>query len=140
MKDYLIVFETVEQREAVFPRPEGNPPAWDTETGTVLPVAIRISDAVMSPDGETAITPPVFSEGVWVCLRTQERVEYVEAMVNCMVATDVELATEGLPYVHFCRLQPETILGQVEPMFSGDGYSIPVGQPASVLNDWLIVT
>lgn len=141
MIDYLVVFPDDVARSLAFPLPEdASPwtPCWDSLGGTVMPVRIIVAAAVMSEDGETLISPTVFGPGSWVALRTATRSAEIEAMSNCMLASDPDLAAAGERYVHFCRLQPETILGQVSPVFSGDGYVIPAGQPASVLGEWLI--
>lgn len=103
-----------------------------------MPVRVLIADAVMSEDGETVITPPIVAPGVWLAIRTTERVDDIENLPECLLCTDGELAAAGERYVHFCRLEPETVLGYVTPVFAGDAYTIPAGQPASVLNDWLI--
>ena len=103
-----------------------------------MPVRVIVADAVMSEDGETVITPPIIAPGVWMAVHTAERVSDIENMAECELCTDSELAAAGEPYVHFCRLEPTTILGQVSPVFAGDTYPIPVGEPAEALVEWLI--
>jgi len=143
MIDYLLAFPTAEARNAVFPPPEDSPwaPCWPVfETATAMPVRVIISEAVFSEDGETLISPQVLAPGVWLAIRAPERLPEVEDLLETLLCTDSELASAGLPYVHFSRLQPETILGQVTPVFAGDGYLIPAGSPASALEEWLIPT
>lgn len=138
MIDYLIVFPDDAARTVAFPPPEGNPPCWSALGGTAMPVRIVVSDIVMSEDGETVVSPAIYGSGSWLALRCDERSPEVEAMPNCMVATNNDLAQVGEPYVYLNRLQPETIMGRVEPVFAGDGYPFLPGQPASALDAWLI--
>lgn len=137
MIDYLLTFPDDAARSAAFPEPEGNPPCWEAMGGTVMPVRIVVADAVLSENGEV-ISPQVLGAGSWIAIRCNERSAEIEAMPNCLVATDNDLAQAGQPYVYFCRLEPETIMGRVDPVFAGDGYPFQPGQPASALDAWLI--
>ena len=140
MIDYLLTFPDDASRSAAFPAPEESPhaPCWGAMGGTVMPVRIVVADAVLSEDGETVISPQVLGAGSWIAIRCNERSAEIEAMPNCLVATNNDLAQAGEPYVYFCRLAPETIMGRVDPVFAGDGYPFQPGQPASALADWLI--
>ena len=139
MIDYLLTFADAAARSAAFPPPVESPhaPCWDAMGGTSGPVRIVVSDTVADQDGNV-ITPAVYGAGFWQVVRTAERSPDIEALPNCMLATDGDLAAAGQPYVHFCRLAPATIMGRVEPVFAGDGYPFQPGQPASALADWLI--
>jgi hypothetical protein len=139
MIDYLIVFPNDPARSAAFPTPKESPyaPCWEALGGTAMPTRIVVADIVMSEDGEVA-SPAVYGAGSWMAVRCDQRSPDIEAMPNCMIATSNDLAQAGEPYVYFCRLASETIMGRVDPVFAGDGYPFLPGQPASALDAWMI--
>jgi hypothetical protein len=55
-----------------------------------------------------------------------------------MSCTDATAAAAGQPWVIHYRWPLETILGRVVPVWAGDDYPIPAGQPASALDQWLV--
>lgn len=126
MIDYLLLYQTDTQRSLTYPQPEGSPPSWLVVTTTVLPVTIeRPWDGTRAP-------------GSWMRLRSTTRLPGIEALPNCLLAVDTELAEDGKNFVYFHRFQPDVLLGQISPMFAGDEYIIPVGQPAAVLDGLLV--
>lgn len=137
MIDYLLLFPDDITRTATYAPEEGNPPGWVEDGVLIAPVTIMVIPPVVDIEG--AITEPaVFAPGAWLRLRAPSRIPEIENAPNCLLATDSDLAAAGEPYVYFYRFQPNTVLGQISPMFAGDEYAIPTGQPASVLDSMII--
>lgn len=143
MIDHLLLYASEAERSAAWPSPtgmDGEPimtPSWVDGERTIMPVRIVLDRAVF--DGEGAIvSPEVTAPGVWMAIRTVDRDDDLAAMDACVIATDSRLMGLGQPYVIKCTLQPDTILGQVDPVWAGSTYDIPVGEPASALDDWRV--
>jgi len=137
MIDYLLLFPDDSARTAAYAPEEGNPPGWIENGVFIAPVTIMVSPPVV--DAEGIITEQaVFAPGAWLRLRAVSRIPEIENAPNCLLATDNDRAAAGEPYVYFYRFQPDTVLGQISPMFAGDEYAIPTGQPVSVLDSMII--
>lgn len=133
--DYLLCYEDASARASAFPPPvdEGGNPVpvscWDDTGRTVMPVTIA-----QATEDDPAVHPP----GSWLAIRVAARDPEIEAMEECLLATDTALAAAGERFVIFYRFQASTPLGAVSPVFAGDAYPMPHGEPASSLDDWLI--
>lgn len=143
MIDHILVFPDATAREAAWPPPvdsEGNPTgasSWSVDGRAIVPV--RIIHARATHDSEGAIlSPEVAAPGSWLVIRTPRRDPEMEALSEAVIVTDANAAAAGAPYVIKCSLAPETLLGQVDPVWAGSHYSIPVGLPVSSLDEWRI--
>lgn len=138
MIDHLLVFADDAAREAVFPAPEDNTaPCWTADGRDIMPTSVIYDRATYDAEGNV-ISPQITAPGSWLAIRTTGPDPEIEAMAECVIVTNGVLAKQGQRYVIKCSLAPDTILGQVDPVWAGDGYAIPVGQPASVLDEWLV--
>ena len=149
MIDHILVYPNAAARESAWPGPRDmdgnptNPPAWtDADGRNIMPARIVHDRAVFVLDTETGmptlVSPDVVAPGSWMVIRTATRDAEIEAMDEAVIVTDAVRAAAGDEYVVKCTLAPETILGQVDPVWAGSDYAIPVGQPASVLDAWRI--
>jgi len=142
MIDHIFVYPTNAARDAAWPAPtdmDGNPinaPAWTDAGRDVMPARIVHARAVFDADG--LVSPEVVAPGAWLVVRSPNRDPALEAMAEAVIVTDAGMAASGAQYVIKCTLAPETILGQVDPIWAGSDYAIPVGQPASALDAWRI--
>jgi len=142
MIDHILVYPSIAARDAAWPAPvdmDGNPtnaPAW-TDFGRDVMLA-RIVHVRAVYDAEGLVSPEVAAPGAWLVVRSQTRDPALEALAEAVIVTDANMAASGAPYVIKCTLAPETILGQVDPIWAGSDYAIPVGQPASALDAWRI--
>jgi len=142
MIDHILVYPTNAARDAAWPAPvdqDGNPtsvPSWTDAGRDVMPARIVHTRAVFDVDG--LVSPEVAAPGAWMVVRSPTRDPALEAMAEAVIVTDAGMAASGVPYVIKCTLAPETILGQVDPIWAGSDYAIPVGQPASALDAWRI--
>lgn len=142
MIDHILVYSSEAARDAAWPVPvdtEGNPtgaPSWTDDGREVLPARIIHDRAVY--DAEGLVSPEVVAPGAWLVIRTSARDAAIEAMAEAVIVTDAGLAAAGVPYVIKCTLAPETVLGQVDPVWAGSNYAIPVGEPAEALDAWRI--
>jgi len=142
MIDHILVYPSTAARDAAWPAPvdqDGNPtnaPAWTDAGRDVMPARIVHARAVFDVEG--LVSPEVVAPGAWLVVRSQTRDPALEALAEAVIVTDANLAASGARYVIKCTLAPETILGQVDPVWAGSDYAIPVGQPASALDAWRI--
>ncbi len=143
MIDHLLLYSAEVERSAAWPMPtdaEGHPiiaPSWADGTRVIMPVRIVLDRAVHDIDGNV-VTSEVVAPGFYLVIRTPGRDAELEAMAECVIATDAGLMAAGKPYVIKCSLQPETILGQIDPVWAGSSYNIPVGEPAAALDEWRV--
>lgn len=144
MIDHILVYAIAAARDAAWPAPrdmEGNTtnvPAWTDAYGrNIMPARIVLDRAVFGLEGEL-ISPEVVAPGAWLVVRTMDRDPEIEAMTEAVIVTDAVRAVAGDFYVIKCTLGPETVLGQVDPVWAGSEYAIPVGEPASALDAWRI--
>lgn len=137
MIDHILLYANDAASNAAWPSPEDEPSSWSEGDRSMLRARVIISRATYDAEGVETM-PEVTAPGSWLVVRTPYREAELEAMPECMIATDSALRKAGLPYVIKCSLQPETMLGQVDPVWAGAEYGIPVGQPASVLDEWRI--
>jgi len=142
MIDHILVYPSTEARDAAWPAPvdlDGNPthaPSWTDAGRDVMPA--RIVHARAAYDAEGFVSPEVVAPGAWLIVRSLNRDPGIEALAEAVIVTDAGMASSGAPYVIKCSLAPETILGQVDPIWAGSDYAIPVGLPASALDTWRI--
>jgi len=143
MIDHILVYPSIAARDAAWPAPvdmDGNPinaPSW-TDTGRdVMPARIVHARAVYDAGG-ALVSPEVIAPGAWLVVRSPIRDPGVEALAEAVIVTDAGMAASGATYVIKCTLAPTTILGQVDPIWAGSDYAIPVGQQASALDAWRI--
>lgn len=137
MIDHILFYTNDIDRETDWPIPEANPPSWTDGGRAIMPTRVVISRATYDEGGDE-VSPEVLAPGSYLAIRTPYRDAELEAMDECVIVTDAELMASGLPYVIKCTLLPETILGQVDPVWAGSPYAIPVGSPASGLDNWRI--
>jgi len=143
MIDHILVYPTIAARDAAWPAPvdqDGNPthaPSWTDAGRDVMPARIVHARAVYDVEGDL-VSPEVVAPGAWLVVRSQTRNPALEALAETVIVTDAGLASSGADYVIKCTPAPETILGQVDPVWAGSDYAIPVGQPASALDAWRI--
>ena len=137
MIDHILVYPTAAARDASWPAPEGDPPSWTVDGRDVMPVRIVHERAVYGAD-LSLVSPEVVAPGAWLVVRTRDRDAELEAMPQSVIITDAARAAAGQPYVIKCTVSPQTVLGQVDPVWAGAIYAIPVGEPAETLIAWLI--
>lgn len=143
MIDHVLVYPSEGAREAAWPAPvdgEGNPigaPSWSVEGRHILPAKIVHARATFTKTGKVKAAEKT-EDGAWISIRTADRDTEIEAMDETVLVIDAERAAEGEKYVIKCTLDPETIIGQIEPIWAGSDYALPVGEPASSLNVWRI--
>lgn len=141
--DYLLRLEDQEAADVAFPPPlgrDGQPrrvASWLDQGRTVLPTRVVIRPAEYDDEGAETVSE-IVAPGYWLVLRCAERDPAIEAMPECMSATDSALAGTGAPWIIFHRFAPDAVLGRVEPIFAGDQYPFQPGQPASTLDQWVI--
>ena len=140
MFDHILCYPSAADRPAGPLDDDGKPlglMSWQDDAGrTWMPVRCIVSDAVYDDAGDL-VSPAIEAPGVWMVVRTVERDPYLEADDRCLIVSDSDRATAGLPFVLISKLQPATILGRIDPVFAGDDYPFPTG-PASNLNTLLI--
>lgn len=108
--------------------------SWDDESGrTWMPVACIITEGTTDPATGEIVAPPVFAPGIWMVVRARSRQADLEADPHCLIITDSERAAAGEPFVLLCRLEPDTLLGRISPVFAGDAYPFPQGTAAGLL-------
>lgn len=137
MIDHILLYPSDAERDAAWPSPEDGPPSWTDGDRSIMPTRIVIARATYDAEGIETM-PEVTAPGSYLVIRTSGRDADLEAMDECIIVTDADLMAAGQPYVIKCTLQPETILGRVDPVWAGPAYAIPVGSPASALDDWRI--
>lgn len=137
MIDHILLYANDIDREGDWPTPEDASPSWTDGDRSIMPTRVVISRAIYDDNGEE-VSAEVLAPGSYLVIRTPYRDAELEAMDECIIVTDAELMASGLPYVIKCTLLPETILGQVDPVWAGSPYAIPVGSPASDLDNWRI--
>ncbi|MCQ4630943.1 hypothetical protein GB927_012895 [Shinella sp. CPCC 100929] len=137
MIDHILIYADDAARDAAWPAPEDNPPSWTDGERSIMPTRIVHARASYDAEGNET-SPEVTAPGSYLVIRTPSRDAEIEAMAECIIATDAGLMADGQPYVLKCSLQPETVLGQVDPVWAGSPYAIPVGSPASALDDWRV--
>lgn len=129
MFDHIMCFAAVDD----IPQRQPSVAAWDDEDGrTWMPVSCIIADAMLDNATGEVISPPIMAPGIWVVVRAASRQADLEDDPRCLIVTDSERAAEGLPFVLINKLQTDTPLGRITPVFAGDAYPIPQG-PASLL-------
>ncbi len=147
MIDHILVYPSTAARDAAWPAPldmNGEPThaqAWTDGYGrNIMTTRIVHDRAVFGFDGElpVIISPELVAPGAWMVVRTTARDPEIEAMAEAVIITDAVRAAAGDFYVIKCTLEPETVLGQVDPVWAGSEYAIPVGEPASALDAWRI--
>lgn len=115
-----------------------NVSAWDDEAGrTWMPVDCIVADAVISAAGEL-VKPAIYAPGSWMVVRTRGEDAALAADPRCLLIADSERAGRGEPFVLVCKLNPDTLLGKILPVFAGDRYPFPAG-PASNLESLMVV-
>jgi len=145
MIDHILVYPSTSTRDAAWPAPvdlDGNPtnaPAWTDAGRDVMSARIVHARAAIDAEG-VLVSPEVVAPGAWLVVRSQSRDPALEALAEAVIVTDANLAASGAAYVIKCTLSPTTILGQVDPIWAGSDYAIPVGQPASSLDAWRVDT
>lgn len=143
MIDHILLYADDAARNAAWPVPvdlDGNPmaaPSWTDGERSVMPTRIVHARATYGAEGDI-LTPEVAAPGSYLVIRTASRDADLESLPECIIVTDAVLMAAGQPYVLKCTLQPETILGQVDPVWAGSPYAIPAGSPASALDDWRV--
>lgn len=137
MIDHILLYANDIDREGDWPTPEDASPSWTDGDRSIMLTRFVIARASYDAEGIETM-PEVMAPGSYLVIRTSGRDADLEAMDECIIVTDAELMAAGQPYVIKCTLQPETVLGQVDPVWAGPAYAIPVGSPASALDDWRI--
>lgn len=131
MIDYLLTFPDDAAREAAFPCPtdeNGDPikvPMWRDGSRTIMPGRIWFARATHDADGNE-VTPEEVSSQSWLAVRCPARDAEIEALPNCMIATDPAQVTSG-KFVVFHNFPSGTDLGNFEPVFAGDRYPLMAG-------------
>lgn len=137
MIDHILLYANDVDREVDWPIPEGSPPSWTDGDRSIMPTRIVIARAAYDAEGVETL-PEVTAPGSYLVIRTSARDAELEALDECIIINDAARMAAGQPYVIKCTLQPDTILGQVDPVWAGAAYAIPVGEPASALDEWRI--
>jgi hypothetical protein len=138
MIDHLFHFEDEASCNAVFPPPADGAPAWLDERGTVMPVRLVVADAEYDPELDAITTPEEVATGHWIACRCESKSDALIAMAECLTVTDTVRAKAGEPYVLLSRIQPDTPLARVEPVFAGDSYPWPPGATGTFLQENLV--
>ena len=135
MLDHILCYASASDRPAGPLDEVGQPlglSSWEDDAGrTWMPVRCIITDAIYD-DAGGLVSAAAEAPGVWMVVRTVRRDQDLEADDRCLIVSDSDRAAAGLPFVFLSKLQPDTILGRIDPVFAGDNYPFPTG-PASNL-------
>lgn len=99
------------------------------EADTYLVVQVVLADAVYSePDGEL-VTPAILVPGFWMVVRKPALDADLVALEQCIVATDIDLAQAGQPFILYKREATPwaALTARVEPIFAGEDYPMGPG-------------
>ncbi len=114
-------------------------PSWGDERGrTWMPVRCILTDPIHDASSGDLVMPAVEAPGAWMVVRAATMQPDLLDDPRCLIVTDSDRAARGEPFVVVMRLQPETLLGRIEPVFAGDAYPFPRG-PASNLDLLMVV-
>ncbi len=103
-----------------------------------MPVRCILTDAIYDASSGELVTPAVEAPGAWMVVRASEVQPDLLDDPRCLIVTDSDRAARGEPFVLVMRLQPDTLLGRIEPVFAGDRYPFPAG-PAGGLEVLMVV-
>lgn len=113
MRDYLIRFATEAERDAAFPRPEGNPASWMVGPLTVVPVTVWM----VAPTEEGRIAAP----GFWIgAASTEPLAERHPATAVEMERPDV--STPWRDCIRWSAVAEIAPVQSVDPTFAGSDY------------------
>lgn len=142
MLDHILCYPDAASRPVGPLDDDGRPlgyPSWDDAQGrTWMPVRCILEDVTYDTETGELVTPAVEAPGAWMVVRAAEVQPDLLDDPRCLIVTDEARAARGGPFVVVMRLQPETLLGRIEPVFAGDRYPFPAG-PASQLIPLMVV-
>lgn len=135
MYDHIFFYETEADRPVGPLDDKGVPlgfPSWSDAEGAIwMPVNCIVEPATHDENGDV-LSPEVKAPGAWFVVRTSERNSSLENEPHCLIVSDSERAAKGEPFVLISKLNPETVLGKIDPVFAGDDYPFPSGPAANL--------
>lgn len=123
MRDYLLRFDTAADRDAAFPVPEGNPPAWNVGLTSVThcTVWLRAPHLDTTDEDGRPVLGRIAAPGFWIGLASAEPLDdrHPATIVEMERPAERTFWRDCIRWAATAEFAP---VHSVEPIFAGSGY------------------